>query len=136
MEVWFYLQNRSKLCNALFQLVKLWSSSFLGLCELLMCSQLSFMSCCLKSAGSPLLCPSGKLLSVAKAKTGTTYFLPTVGILHFFFQIICTCMPTVPINLPESACLAITFLFDCSCFHCETAINFSNRQHVNAASQR
>lgn len=52
-----------------------------------MCLQLPFVPCCLdvpcclESAGNPLLHPSGKLLSVAKAKTGMAYFGFLVRIL-------------------------------------------------------
>lgn len=75
MEVWVCFQNRYKLCNALFQLVKVWSCSFPGMHEALMCLQLPFVPSCLKSAGNHLLHPFGKLLSAKQSQEQLILFL-------------------------------------------------------------
>lgn len=72
MEVWVCFQNRYKLCNALFQLVKV----ILQLMhEALMCSQLPCVPSCLKSAGNHLLHPFGTLLSAKQRQEQLILFL-------------------------------------------------------------
>lgn len=94
MEVWVCFQNRYKLCNTLFQLVKDWSCSFPGMHEALMCLQLAFVSSCLKSAGNHLLHSFGKLLSTKQREEQLILLLQQEYLIYWAyacqqFQLIC-----------------------------------------------
>lgn len=94
--------------HGLFQLDKPWSCSFPGLCKALICLQLPFMPCHLKSAGNPLL-HSFEKLSVAKSKDRSGLFSYSRN--TWFSEIMYICTWTVSVNLPEPTYLVATPLF-------------------------